>query len=158
MAAQDMEGALDALVTKLQSGLSATIATVNSDSSDDHDIEVPADITVSTRAEIPAYPHVMVLPENSNPIQDLGQRILIAHTVRAVVWYQEWDEQALGRKLLRYLRALKDTLIANRDPGAGGYTITWQRDEYGPVFRPDQEGYYLQAASGLYVVKQQRDI
>jgi hypothetical protein len=165
MAAQHIEGTLRALQSKLQANLATTIATVNADAPDDYALDTVAseDVTIGVRADIVRYPAVMLLPVNSQPEADLGTRVMWVHQVRVVGWIAEYSEEPLALKLLRFQRALRECLMAGRIPSVSasttaGYALRHLRDEFGPVFSPDGENNFVQAASSVFEVRQQQDL
>lgn len=165
MSAQQIEGSLRALQSKLRTTLATNIATVNSDAPDDYQLDSVAseDITIGVRADIVRFPAIMLLPSNSQPLVDLGTRVLWTHQIRIVGWLSEFQEEALALKLLRFQRAIRECLLKSRIPSVtadstAGYQISHLRDEFGPVFQPEGETSFVQGASSLFAVSQQQDL
>ena len=165
MAAQHIEGTLAALQTKLRTNLATNIATVNGQAPDDYQIETPAseDIVIGVRSDITRYPTIFLLPLDSGPDADLGQRVLWRHRIRIVGWLAAFQEEELALKLLRFQRAVRECVIAGRIPAVSasstaGYALYHVRDEYGPVFQPEGHNEFIQAASSVFDALQQQDV
>jgi hypothetical protein len=155
--AANIEQTLDAVVTKLNAGIAAKITAINAEFADDYELDNPAQVTTHTVPELVDFPHVMVLPDDSEPELDQGIRMIVNHQVRVVSWVMDADQTALARKLLRYQRAVKEVLLDDRTIAGGGWSILWRRDEYGPVFQDRPAGHFIQGAMSMFRVKQQAD-
>jgi hypothetical protein len=163
-----MEWTLDAMVAKLQTNLPAKITSINAEVTDGYTLDTPGDddYSISVRADLQQYPFVMVLPMAAQPESDGGTRIEFVRRIQAISWISDYSEEALGRKLLRFQRAVFETIMALRNPGltqgTGGWTIWWESDEFGPVFAPPVDGtqqqYFVQAARSVFTVKAQQDV
>lgn len=153
-----IEAVLNALQSKLTAGLPAKLAAIQAECADGISLDVPAGISISTRAEIPGWPWLMVLPDSSVPEHDPGQYMTRQHWVWVVSWCQDFDESTLALKLIRTQRAATEVLVVGRRPGAlgdsSGYSLNWDRDEYGPIFQETEAGFYYQAVRSRFMVRQ----
>jgi hypothetical protein len=159
---EQIEATVDAVRVKLGDFLNAKIDAINASLTDDYTLDYPTEIVIGTRAE-PAYPIVMVLPDTSATTVDTGLRVYFSHRVRVVSWLSDYVEDALARRLMRYQRAIRETLLEHgRQPGGlgdpAGYGMQHVEDEYGPVFAPDQVGYFVQSAQSIFAVQQQQTL
>lgn len=170
MSAQ-IEATLDALATKLTNDLPLKIDALNTESGDEYQLSYPVAVTLGVR-DSQDYPRIYVLPEESEPESDHGGggAILWRHRIRLVSFVAEWDEEALLRKLIRFQRAVREVALSRRDPNpttassSGGWRggLIHERDEYGPVFSPEDsggtQGMFVQGAASLVVVRQEQTI
>jgi hypothetical protein len=159
--AASIEDTLDALVAKLNTNLEAKITSINAAVTDGHTLDNPHAIEDHAVGELEAYPTVLVLPDESEPELDPGQYMIVWHRVQTVAFLESWDTEKLAKQVMRYLKAIKETLMVDRRPGtaggAGGWDIRWMRDEYGPLFRPDNKAVFVQGARSLFRARQQQN-
>jgi hypothetical protein len=153
-----IENALDAVVARLQANLNAKIDALNAAATDGFTVEHPQTYTVSTRAELGPFPHVMVLPVRKQTEADSGGRIEWRYRVRVLSWVSHPDEEGLGRVLLRFDEAVTQTLLAGRRLDATNWQVSYEDGEPGPVFQPQKRGYYLQGISSIFLMKQEQDV
>jgi hypothetical protein len=154
-----IEATLDAIVGKLEAGLNTKIDEINAAQPDAYVLTYPVMIVTGARAER-QYPCVMVLPGSTVNTVDTGGTILWNHQIIVSSWLQNFQEEALARQLMRFQRAVREVILKTRHPGttAGGYGLQHTRDEYGPLFRPEPGGYFIQPCESAFMVQQQQDI
>jgi hypothetical protein len=163
--ADSIEDTLDSLVAKLTADLPAKITAINAAVTDGHTLDNPHLIESNGVGELEGYPTILVLPQDpSEPELDQGVTMLVRHRVAVIVFQIDSDTHALGKKILRYQRAVKEVLLSQRDPGtaAAGWQIEWLEDGYGPLFRPvgdrGPEAAYIQGTRSVFRVKQEQRI
>ena len=156
------EATLDALAAKLSADLPAKLAAINAEITDGFTLEDPNLITVGVR-DNHDYPIIFVIPEETETETDRAGGMIWRHRIRVCSFVAEWDETGLVRKVLRYQRAVREVCLSGRDPGTGGgFGINHERDEYGPVFQPTEDGQaqaqFVQGAASLFTVRQLQDL
>lgn len=156
--AEQIEASIDGMIAKLRAGLNAKIDAINATVTDGWTLERvdEACIMFGARPEWP-YPCVMVFPGDSKPESDTGGRIEWDHVVTVMGCSAEVDPEGLQRKHLRFERAIRDTLLANRVLNTGGWGLGHLRDRRTRPFQPG-EGHYEQATFSEFWVKQQQDV
>lgn len=166
--AQDqIEATLDAVRDKLESGLPDKLAQINAEH-DDLVLTEPAAITVGIKQDL-NFPRIFVLPGTTDLLTEASGRIYYRHRVALVSYVAAWDEGELTRYLLRYQRAVREVALAGRKPfegpgpGPGGYSMNFERDEYGSHFQlganaGDLTGQFVQFARSTFIVQQQQDL
>lgn len=158
--AASLEDTLDALVAKLTADLPAKIAAINTAVTDGHTLDNPHKITMHAVGELEGYPTIMVLPDESEETEDTGHYVLVQHRIQVIAFLQDWDTEALARKVLRFQKAIKEVLLSSRNPGntTAGYTIKWKRDQPGPLFRPEGKTPFIQGERSIFRVLQEQRI
>lgn len=157
---QLIEPIIEALVARLTADLPAEIVVANADVSDTYTLEAPR--SVLDFLPPPTF-------ENQLPlvgVQDLGGRFeddtgftaTGLYDIAVVVYLQDYDHQALVRKLRRYVRCLARVVLASRavTPSWG---LTLQRIDYGPTLADsiDAPQTYLSWASIVITARQDED-
>lgn len=155
--AEQIEATVDALVARLKANLPAKIDAVNATITDEYTLEYPTEVAIAAKAE-PAYPFIIVAPDSTTTSLDTGGRMFFDHRIRVTSWVSGWSEEGLARSLMRYQRAVRETILKERDADSGGYGLQHLDDEYGPIFSPENAGYFYQAAQSLFAVQQEQAV
>jgi hypothetical protein len=155
----NVEATVDWAIGRLLDALPATIDAINAEITDDpYTLTYAAGVSFGTRSETP-FPWIHVLPRASETTMDNGDLVLTNHQIMVVTWVQHWEEEGLARLLVRYQRAVKETLLGTgRVPTEGGYGIQHVRDEYGPVFREEGGTGFVSSAPGIFQIQAQQYI
>ena len=158
---EQIEATLDALQSKLTSDLPAKLTAINAEATDGWTLDGPTLIAIGVK-DTHDYPTVFILPEATETETDRAGGVVWRHRIRVVSFLAEWDEEGLMRKVIRFQRAVREVCLSNRDPGAGGFGIIHDSDDYGPVFQPTEDGQaqaqFVQGAATIFVVRQIQDI
>lgn len=158
---EQIEASLDAIKAKLDAQLNAKIDAVNTGVADGLTIAYPTAIVVGASHEF-TPPYVVVVPDESTSPTDAAAFIEWLHTIRVVSFVAEWDTNTLVRKLIRMQRAVREVVLTNRRPGVnigdGGWSTSFLRDEYGPVFQPEPDQEFIQGVATIFQVRQGQDI
>lgn len=163
---QQIEAVCDAIIAKLIAELPAKIAEINTEAGDAHQLTMPEEtsITLGARSEKP-YPFIAILPGPEDPPIDASGRAHWQEAVDVVCWLEDYDEEALARKLLRFKRAVREVVMHYRRPGSsftdpvGGYGLQYAGSEPGPTFEiSDSEGRYVSWTRLSFTVQQQQDL
>lgn len=132
----------DALVDKLSSGMAAKCDALNTEYNDGRTLDHPAAVVLGPRSDTPAYPFLMVVPGAEPITDDRGSMVTYAHDIDVYCDVVDQDEENLTRKTLRYARAIREVVLANRRPGAAGaaagYGLAYLRTDYSLLFTPEQ--------------------
>ena len=153
------EASCDGVIEKLRAGLNARIDQINAEHSDPVAVErVPDEfVFFGVRSEFP-YPCVMVFPDDTASENDHGLRIDWRHKIVVMGWAADGTEEALQRKLLRFERAIRDTILANRAADfTGGFGLGHLRDRRTRVFQP-HHGMFEHACVSEFWVTQEQDL
>lgn len=161
-ATAQIEATVDAMVAKLKANLPAKIAEINAELEDEWTLNEPADITFGQRSETP-YPWVAILPVRTVKITDTSGGIVRKHIIDIIPWVEAWQELGIARLVPRYLRAVDEVALRERQPGEefgpGGYGLEFIEDFYGPVFAgPESGGHVTSWARARYAVRQEQYI
>lgn len=153
---EQIEATVDAMINKLQTNLKTTIDTMNGSITDGIGIPYAEGITFGTSSDHP-YPWIMLMPQGTTSA-DASGRIYWNHKIRVVSWLQDYQEDHLVRLLIRFQRAVRETIMPSRTPGLtfgdGGYGLQHSNDEYGPVFQTEGEtGYFYSWVSTVFMVQ-----
>lgn len=160
--AEQIEATVDALVQKLLDGLPAAIDAINADNADEHFLAYPEGVSHGPRSEVP-YPWITVTPEGTESPVDSGGRIHFRHRIRFSCWIQDWNEEALTRKLERMAAAVRKVALARRLPGtshdqAAGYGLLYSGDEYGPFLGEELGENFTSWVAVDVIALQQQDV
>lgn len=157
--AEQIELTCDAIITRLNSGLSAKIDAINLTLTDEWTLDYPAGVTFGRRSDH-AFPFIFVLPDHTDNTNDNGLRVHFNHTVLVTAMLACYDEEGLSRLAVRYQRAIREAVLGDRElsgvTAGAGYGIQHRRDDYGPTFT-SQEGQFVTWARSRYTVQQQQD-
>ena len=155
---EQAEASCQGVIDKLRAGLNAKIDTVNAEHSDGIAVErvSPEFVFFGVRAEFP-YPCVMVFPDDTSSMNDTGGRIQWEHRVVVMGFVADGDQENLQRKLLRFERAIRDTILNGRTLVSGGFGVGHVRDRRSQVFQP-QQGFYEQACRSEFWVRDEQDV
>jgi hypothetical protein len=164
---EQVEASIDKIVAKLQADLDAKIDDVNTEAGDAFALEhVPDDrICFGTRSEKP-YPFIAVMPGGEDEPLDASGRVIWENRITVALWLEDPDEEALARKLIRFARAVRETIMRYRRPGSsytdpvGGFGLQYKGSDPGPVFGTDGDsaGAFVSWTTLSFQVQQQQDL
>lgn len=159
--AEQIEATLDALASKLTTDLPAKLDALNAESGAIQ-LERPAAILAGVD-EAHDYPRIFVIPDRTEQEWDAAGSIGWRHLIRVVSFVQDFETSVLWRKVVRYQRAIREVVLTNRGTATDGwYLIRYVEDEYGAVFRPNDEGQtdmpFIQGAATVFAIPQDQDI
>ena len=154
---EQVELTCDALLARLADDLPARIASANAAITDGRLLSMPT-LSFGTRAEM-SYPWCQVLPKFTENTNDNGFRIHFNHRVAVTCWIDDYEEESLARKLVRYQRVIRECILEERSlPTGAGYGLQHSGDEYGPVFGSQSPGQFISWAQSIYMIQQQQDV
>lgn len=162
--AQQIEATIDGMLEKLRNELPEAINALNAEVDDGYLIEQPVAITFGPRVEM-QFPHVSVSPLGTEGA-DASGRIFWNHSIAVTVWLQDFDQEGLVRKLIRFQRVIREVVMRRRHPGptefdGSGYGLQHTEDEYSEPFLVEgavPDGQTIAYATSLYAVQQQQDL
>lgn len=157
-----IEASCQAIKDKLDGALGDKIAEINAADEQGVQIEPPTAISIGPRYEM-FYPHVAIVPSDTENLVDSGGRIHYLHRIRLISWLAHPDEEVLIRQLMRYARAVRETALRRRRPAEdlgdpGGYSLTFEADDYGPVMGEEPGAAFVAWVGTTVAVRQQQDI
>ena len=135
MAIELNEPVVDALVSRLNSNLAATITTVNGEHSDDYDLDNPEQVLdyIPPTSLLTAFPTIGIGDGPSRFEDDIGASATGVHQVMVVVYLQEAEQVALARKLRRYAVAIARVILEDRNRGSDAWGTVLNRVDPGPT-------------------------
>lgn len=109
-----IEPVIDELVKQLKAHLPAKLDALELEYGGAIALDAPSNIVFGERAIMAGWPWVELYPVASEVEHDNTKFLDLVHQVAVGIFTSDADEEVLTRKLLRYTRAIAETLMARR--------------------------------------------
>lgn len=135
------EPLVDALVTRLQTNLAATVTEINAATTDGYTITAadpawilpyPPQPEMLTQVGAPGVPVIGVQAMPATYTDDIGTSLTGHYTLGILCFLADADQKGLVRRLGRQLQAITTVALSGRNLGAAAYGTTLRRVVPGP--------------------------
>lgn len=145
MATTLVEAVESAIIGKLKAGMPSKIAALNAEYADGITLESIPDASYwPCEMDDVVFPAVFVIAGDSD-FEDQSTNLVANHTLDIVVACSEADTSILSTRVKRYIRAIFETLKADRMLGGSAMELKFRRLSYKPMFT-DATGVYVKDA------------